>query len=91
MIQAPVVVVAEAKRGVLENGLGQCVAAMVAAQEFNKTHNLAIWRIYGSVTNGSSWKFLQLSGNELVIDITEYDITPIDRVLGILLAMVETS
>lgn len=90
VIQAPVVVIAEAKRGILENGLGQCAAAMVAAQQFNQTHNLAIPHIYGVVTNGSIWKFLQLTGSELAIDITEYDITPIDRILGILLAMVTT-
>jgi hypothetical protein len=88
VIQVPVVIVAEAKRGILENGLGQCAAAMVAAQQFNQTHNLAIPNIYGIVTNGSNWKFLKLSGTELVIDITEYDITPINRVLGILLAMI---
>jgi hypothetical protein len=91
VIQAPVVIVAEAKRGILENGLGQCAAAMVAAQLFNQTHNLAIPNIYGIVTNGSNWKFLKLSGTELVIDITEYDITPINRVLGILLAMIATN
>ena len=42
------------------------------------------------VTNGSSWKFLKLSGTELVVDITEYDITPIERLLGILLATITT-
>jgi hypothetical protein len=98
VIQAPVVVIAVdalcaaslrvAKRGILENGLGQCAAAMVAAQQFNQTHNLAISSVYGCVTNGSSWKFLKLSGTELVVDITEYDITPIDRLLGILLATI---
>jgi hypothetical protein len=29
VIQAPVVVIESAKRGILENGLGQCAAAMV--------------------------------------------------------------
>ncbi len=88
VIQAPVIVIAEAKRGILENGLGQCVAAMVAAQQFNQNHGSTIPAIYGSVTNGSNWKFLKLSGMELVIDITEYEIASIDRILGILFAMV---
>ena len=90
VIQAPVAIVAEAKRGILENGLGQCVAAMVAAQQFNQKHNLNIPIIYGSVTNGSNWKFVKLQGSELIIDITEYDITPVDTVLGILMAMTLT-
>jgi hypothetical protein len=63
------------------------VAAMVAAQQFNQNHNLPIPAIYGSVTNGSNWKFLKLSGTELVIDLTEYEITNIERILGILFAM----
>ncbi|MEB3294511.1 MAG: hypothetical protein VKJ24_15245 [Synechococcales bacterium] len=87
VIQAPVIIIAEAKRGILENGLGQCVAAMVAAQQFNQNHRLTIPAIYGSVTNGSNWKFLKLSGTELIIDITEYEITNIDRIVGILFAM----
>jgi hypothetical protein len=87
VIQAPVAIIAEAKRGILENGFGPCAAAMVAAQQFNQKHNLAISTVYGCVTNGSNWKFLQLCGSELVIDMTEYDITPLDRVLGILSAM----
>ena len=87
VIQAPVAIIAEAKRGILANGLGQCAAAMVAAQQFNQKHNLAIPIVYGCVTNGSNWKFLKLCGPELVIDITEYDIMPLDRLLGILLAM----
>jgi hypothetical protein len=88
VIQAPVVVVAEAKRGILENGLGQCAAAMIAAQRFNQQHNLAISTVYGSVTNGSNWKFLKLSDTQLVVDITEYEITKIETILGILLTMV---
>lgn len=87
VIQAPVAIVTEAKRGILENGLGQCAAGMVGAQQFNQKHDLPIPSVYGSVTNGSNWKFLKLSGTELVVDITEYDITPIDQLLGILMAM----
>ena len=63
---------------------------MVSAQLFNQTHNLTIPSVYGCVTNGSNWKFLKLSGTELVVDITEYDITPIERLLGILLATLTT-
>ncbi|MCS6811974.1 MAG: hypothetical protein NZ772_00110 [Cyanobacteria bacterium] len=91
IIQAPVVMIAEATGGILENGLGQCAAMIVAAQQFNHNHNLAISTVYGCVTNGSNWKFLQLVGTELTIDITEYDIVNIEHLLGILLAMVTPS
>lgn len=87
VIQAPVAIVSEAKRGILEYGLGQCVAGMVAAQQFNQKHNLLIPVIYGCVTSGSNWKFVKLQESQLVIDITEYGITPVEQVLGILMAM----
>lgn len=87
IIQAPVAIGAEAKRGILENGLGQCVAGMVAAQQFNQKHNLEIPLVYGSVTDGSKWKFVKLQAQQLTIDVTEYDLVPIERLLGILMAM----
>ena len=87
VIQAPVAIVTEVKRGILENGLGQCVAGMVAAQRFNQKQNLPIPSVYGCVTNGSSWKFLKLTDTDLIIDLTEYDLTPLERILGILLKM----
>jgi len=87
VIQAPVAIVAEAKRGILEYGLGQCIAGLIAAQQFNLKHNLQIPVVYGSVTDGSKWKFVQLQGQQLTIDVTEYDLAPIERLLGILMVM----
>lgn len=87
VIQAPVAIVAEAKRGILENGLGQCVAGMVAAQQFNQKHKLEIPLVYGSVTDGSKWKFVKLQAQQLTIDVTEYDLVPVERLLGILMTM----
>ncbi|MBD2033569.1 hypothetical protein H6F76_00620 [Leptolyngbya sp. FACHB-321] len=85
--KAPVAIVAEAKRGILEYGLGQCIAGLIAAQQFNLKHNLQIPVVYGSVTAGSKWKFVQLQGQQLTIDVTEYDLAPIERLLGILMVM----
>ncbi len=87
VIQAPIAIVAEAKRGILENGLGQCVAGMVAAQQFNQKHKLDIPLVYGSVTDGSKWKFVKLQAQQLTIDVTEYDLVPLERLLGILMTM----
>ena len=46
--------------------------------------------IYGSVTTGTQWQFLKLSGKDLTIDTTEYPLNPIDRILGIFQWMVST-
>jgi hypothetical protein len=84
LIKAPVVVVIEAKKGELNAGLGQCAAEMVAAQRFNAEEGEKIENIYGTVTTGTVWQFLRLTGLELTIDMTEYALSPIDRILGIL-------
>ena len=84
VIFAPVLLVFEAKRDSIPDGLGQCIAGMVGAQRFNQRANRPIDPIYGCVTTGSVWKFLRLTGAVLTIDRAEYAPTAIDRILGIL-------
>jgi hypothetical protein len=84
-VSAPVLVAVEAKRDSIPDGLGQCAAAMVAAQRFNQKAGKPIDPIYGCVTTGANWRFLQLSGRQLDIDTDEYFIDQPDRILGILL------
>jgi hypothetical protein len=88
LIKAPVIVIIEAKKGDLNGGLGQCAAEMVAAQRFNAEAKEEIKNIYGTVTTGTQWQFLSLTGQKLNIDVTEYVLAPIDRILGILHWMV---
>ena len=83
-IDAPVLMLVEAKRGEIESGLGQCVAEMVAAQSYNQFKNRNIPAIYGCVTSGTLWQFLKLEGNDVTIDPTNYLVTPVQRILGIL-------
>lgn len=90
IITAPVVVVADAKKGDLDLGLGQCVAGMVGAWEFNAKRDRSISAIYGTITTGSLWKFLRLIETELTLDLTEYSIQSVDTILGILIQMVRT-
>jgi hypothetical protein len=42
--------------------LGQCIAEMVAAQKFNEANDQPIATIYGSISSGTAWRFLQLEG-----------------------------
>lgn len=82
---APVTIIFEAKKEDIIGGLGQCVAAMVAAQLFNQSKGNEVERIYGSVTTGTNWKFLFLEGTIVYIDEIEYYIKEVDKILGILL------
>ena len=88
-IEAPAVVIIEAKKGDLKPGLGQCAAEMVAAQIFNQQNNIPITRIYGSVTSGTAWRFLKLEGEILNIDLQDYPVPPVEMILGMLVWMVK--
>lgn len=59
-------------------------AEMIAAVKFNQANGQEIPTIYGSVTTGTMWQFLKLTGQILTIDVTEYPLDPIERILGIL-------
>ncbi len=90
-VTAPLLVIIEAKNEDIAGGLGQCAAAMVAAQRFNRQHQTGIDTIHGCVSDGTEWKFLRLAGTALTIDLTEYHIHQADRILGILLHLVGMS
>ncbi len=88
IIQAPILMLVEAKKGELDVGLGQCIAEMFAAQIFNQTKDKVIPVVYGCVTSGKLWQFLKLEGKDVTIDINEYQVTPVERILGIIHWMV---
>jgi hypothetical protein len=88
-IEAPVIVLIEAKQADLKLGLGQCIAEMVAAQRFNQSKDKPLPVIYGCVSSGILWRFLKLEGTVVTIDLTDYAITPVDRILGYLIWMAE--
>jgi hypothetical protein len=87
VIGAPVLLIFEAKRDSIPDGLGQCIAGMVGAQRFNLQRNSPIDPVYGCVTTGTNWKFLRLSGANVVQDLTEYTLAEVDHILGILVHM----
>ncbi|MEH2067124.1 MAG: hypothetical protein V7K47_02945 [Nostoc sp.] len=89
-IEAPAVVIVEAKKENLKSGLGQCIAEMIAAQRFNSKNEKTITTIYGSVSSGNLWTFLKLEDNTVTIDLTEYLIPPVEQILGILVWMIKS-
>ncbi|NJM18571.1 MAG: hypothetical protein HC907_07585 [Richelia sp. SM1_7_0] len=89
-IEAPAIVIIEAKKENLKGGLGQCIASMIAAQKFNAENNKSISTVYGSVTSGNLWSFLKLENTTITIDLTEYLIPPVEQLLGILVWMVRS-
>jgi hypothetical protein len=83
-INAPVLIIVEAKNENIKGGLGQCMAAMLAAQIFNQHEGNEIQTIYGAVTTGDIWKFLKLEDATLFVDLNNYYIKELNKILGIL-------
>jgi hypothetical protein len=87
-LTAPVLMMVEAKNDNINEGLGQCMAEMIAAQRFNQQESNPLRTIYGCVTTGSVWRFLQLQEKQIWIDDKQYFIDDLDVVLGVLFHIV---
>jgi len=72
----------------LQSWYGQCSATLMAVQCFNAREGAGLTTLYGAVTTGNIWKFLQLEENTLFIDLPEYYIERVVNILGILLTSV---
>ena len=87
-ITTPVIMIVEAKSENMKAGLPQCIAAMVAARLFNERRENRVGTLYGVVTTGNIWKFLQWAEGTVYVDLAEYYISDPGKLLGILLSMV---
>lgn len=90
-LDVPVIAVVEAKNERIVSGLGQCIAEMIAARIYNQQEGRVIPSIYGAVTTGHAWKFLKLQEQVVYIDIEDYYINNPQKIIGILMDMIETS
>ncbi|MEY4769066.1 MAG: hypothetical protein RL637_1705 [Pseudomonadota bacterium] len=83
-IKTPLVAIVEAKHNQdLPDASPQCIAEMYAAQLLNAKNKNEIALIYGAVTNGYEWLFLQLENNQVILDINRYGIKNLPELLGI--------
>lgn len=89
VVSAPVVMIVEAKNDNIKAGLAQCIAEMVAAQLFNEREGTGLTTIFGVVSTGSIWKFLKLEGSTVFIDMPEYYLESVDKILAVLLHMMQ--
>ena len=88
-VRVPVFCIVEAKNEIIENGLGQCGAEMLAAKIFNQQDNQPINAIYGCVSIAYDWVFLKLENNILVIDTDRYRLNNLSELLGVFQKIVE--
>jgi len=91
VIEAPVIAIVEAKNDNIQSGLGQCMAEMIAAQLFNDRQENQVKTIYGVITTGTNWKFMKLEGQVISIDLNEYFLNNVGKLLGILRNCIESN
>jgi hypothetical protein len=91
ILSAPLIAIVEAKNDNLRSGLGQCIAAMYASQLFNQQSAAPVKTVFGVVTTGSAWKFLQLIQAVVTLDVKEYYIDNAGKILGILTHIVQNA
>lgn len=85
---APSIVLAVSGSNDVTRAFGPCIAGMVGAQRFNQKRGRPVDTSYGCVTTGSLWRFGELTGTTLTLDMTEYTLSQVDRLLGILVHMI---
>ena len=90
-LQSPLVVILEAKKNDIEEGLGQCAAQMLAARIYNERDGQKVSTMHGCVTTGEAWQFLQLRDTNLMIDAKRYYIIEAGKILWMLTKIIEGS
>jgi len=88
-IEAPAIVVIEAKKADLKVGIGQCIAEMVAAQRFNQAGDRPVSAVYGCISSGTQWRFLKLENSLVTIDLTDYPLLPVEVILSFFVWMIK--
>jgi len=89
-LDVPIITIVEAKNDNIKAGLGQCISEMVAAKLYNENKGNII-ETYGVVTTGSLWNFLKLTGNIVSIDVEEYHISNVAKILGIFVSIIKSN
>ena len=86
--RAPIVALVEAKKHDIDLGMGQCIAQMVAARDFNERDKTGVGLIHGCVTTGEVWQFLRLQGTAVTVDRTRIYIDNVGGILAMFRAIV---
>lgn len=79
ILDKPYLILVEAKKDNFEEGWGQCLAELIAAQKLNgNTDN----RLFGIVSNGKLWEFGQLEGTIFTKNIRYYVLENLENLMA---------
>ncbi len=75
----PLIILVEAKKNDFDQGWGQCLAELVAAQKINDTAEIAV---YGIVSDGKWWEFGYLVGDAFVHNKRSFSVDDVPDLFG---------
>lgn len=87
-IDTPFFCMIEAEDNDIEKNIPQCIAQMEGARVYNQNDGKNLPYIYGCVTTGTEWQFLQLDGSTCWIDTKRFYINNLAELLGVINAIV---
>ena len=80
----PLILLVEAKKNDFEQGWGQCLAELIAAQRINAKgmNGSASFPVYGIVTDGTLWQFGRLIGDTFTQNKTDFPLSNLSTLFG---------
>lgn len=87
VLDQPYLIVMEAKKDDFEQGWGQCLAAMLAAQRLN---GAPVPITYGITTNGKFWEFGQLQNQTFILNTKPYALADLNQLCAAINFMFES-
>ncbi len=79
VVGIPLIILVEAKKNDFEQGWGQCLAELVAAQKINDAPDVPV---YGIVSDGERWQFGQLVDGSFTQNRTTFSIDNLPALFG---------
>ncbi len=79
VVGTPLIMLVEAKKNDFEQGWGQCLSELVAAQKINTELDIPV---YGIVSDGTWWQFGQLVGDAFTQNRTSFSVDNLPVLFG---------
>lgn len=79
IVGTPLIILVEAKKNDFEQGWGQCLAELVAAQKINADANVSV---HGIVSDGKLWEFGHLIGDAFTRNRTSFSVEDMHSLFG---------
>ncbi len=89
--RGPLVTIIEAKNDNIHSGLWQAIATTYSLGLINRNEGHPVKAAYGAITTGNMWQFIRVDETTVTFDSTQYLISDLGKIFGILKHIIETA